>query len=109
MAVIQIRIEDLDRAAGKIRHEKEIEVTKDRSFETRPGAAEEKPVVSDNPVVVEKGAAVGLKDAPKLDHEIGVRRTEAESRGASQDHRCVFGRLGGSFLVEFRSEERRVG
>src|SRR6266851_5233903 len=101
IAVIQIRIKDLDRTSGEIRHEKEVEVTIDRSFKTRPGAAEEKPVVSDNPVIVEKGAAVGLKDAPKLDHEIGVRRTEAQSRGACQDHRSVFGRRGGGLLVEF--------
>ncbi len=52
-------------------------------------------------MVVEKGPAVGLNDAPKLDHEISVRRTETESFAACQDHRCVFGRLGGGFLVEF--------
>src|SRR5713101_7613277 len=94
MAVIQIRIKDLDRASGKIRHEKEVEVTIDGSFKTRPGAAEEQPVVSDNPVVVEKSAAVGLKDTPKLDHEIGVRRAEPQSRWAgSAEASCSSSRL----------------
>ena len=62
-----------------VRHEKKIEVAKNRPFDDGPGATDEEAVVASDAVVTEERARIELENAPEPQREVLVRRREAEA------------------------------